>query len=330
MLQQIVEIGQAHDGSLGFAHSYIESLKGSDITSIKFQMHIAEAESSPQESFRVNFSYEDKSRFDYWKRIEFTKDQWIGLKNHCEDLGFEFLVSPFSIQALSVIDELKLKRVKIGSGESRNLLMLDKIKLLKKEIILSTGLTSNSELEDLVKYLDYKRLSILHCTTSYPSQKENFYLDRISYLKNNYGKKYTIGFSDHSGKESTLAASLALGANILEYHVVFDKNSFGPDSTSSIEVRDVSKMAENLNRLHESLNCYKYNDSYSEENKVIFGKTLAINKNLKKGSILQLSDLETKKPANQGISASDYKSILNQPLTKDIKKNNFLTKHHFI
>ena len=330
MLQQIVEIGQAHDGSLGFAHSYIESLKGSDITSVKFQMHIAEAESSPQESFRVNFSYEDKSRFDYWKRMEFTKDQWIGLKNHCEDLGFEFLVSPFSIQALNVIDELKVKRVKIGSGESRNLLMLDKIKLLKKEIILSTGLTSNSELEDLVKYLDYKKLSILHCTTSYPSQKENFYLDRLSYLKNNYDKKYTIGFSDHSGKESTLAASLALGANILEYHVVFDKNSFGPDSTSSIEVRDVSKMAENLNRLHESLNYHKYNDSYSEQNKVIFGKTLAINKNLKKGSILQLSDLETKKPANQGVSASDYKSILNQPLIKDIKKNDFLTKHHLI
>jgi len=82
MLQQIVEIGQAHDGSLGFAHSYIDSLKGSDITSVKFQMHIAEAESSPQESFRVNFSFEDKSRFDYWKRMEFTKDQWIGLKNH--------------------------------------------------------------------------------------------------------------------------------------------------------------------------------------------------------------------------------------------------------
>lgn len=74
--------------------------------------------------------------------------------------------------------------------------MLDKIKLLNKDIILSTGLTSNSELENLVNYLDYKKLSILHCTTSYPSLKENFYLDRLSYLKNKYGNRYTIGFSD--------------------------------------------------------------------------------------------------------------------------------------
>ena len=69
--------------------------------------------------------------------MEFTKDEWIGLKNRTEDLGFEFLVSPFSIKALNLMDELKVKRVKIGSGESRNLLMLDKVKLLNKDIILS-------------------------------------------------------------------------------------------------------------------------------------------------------------------------------------------------
>lgn len=330
MLQQIVEIGQAHDGSLGIAHSYIESLKGSDITSIKFQMHIAEAESSSQEKFRVNFSYKDKSRYDYWKRMEFTKDEWIGLKNHCEDLGFEFLVSPFSIKALNLMDELKVKRVKIGSGESRNLLMLDKIKLLNKDIILSTGLTSNIELENLVNYLNYKKLSILHCTTSYPTKKENFFLDRLSYFKKEYGNDFSIGFSDHSGKQSTLAAALALGASILEYHIVFDKNSFGPDSTSSIEVRKVRKMSKNLNELYESLNNYKYDDTYSNENKIIFGKTLSVNKNLKKDSILRLEDLETKKPANKGISAADYKSVLNQPLTKNIRKNEFLTKNHLI
>jgi|TARA_A100001011_G_C14317139_1_gene848489 N-acetylneuraminate synthase len=328
MLQQIAEIGQAHDGSLGFAHSYIDSLKGAEIKAIKFQMHIADAESSSFEKFRINFSYEDKSRFDYWKRMEFSKDQWIGLKNHCEDLGFEFMVSPFSIQALNLIDELGVKRVKIGSGESRNLLMLDKIKLLNKDIILSTGLTSNSELENLVNYLDYKKLSILHCTTSYPSLKENFYLDRLSYLKNNYSNRYTIGFSDHSGKESTLAAAIALGAKILEYHVVFDKKSFGPDSTSSIEIRDVKKTSKNLKELHESLNNYKYNDSYSKENKIIFGKSISVNKNLKKGSVLEINDLESKKPANKGISASDYKLVLNKQLKKDIHKNEFLTTKH--
>ncbi len=328
MLQQIAEIGQAHDGSLGFAHSYIESLKGSEIKAIKFQMHIADAESSSHEKFRINFSYEDKSRFDYWKRMEFSKDQWIGLKNHCEDLGFEFIVSPFSIKALNLIEELKVDRVKIGSGESRNLLMLDKIKLLNKEMILSCGLTSNIELEKLVSYLNYKKLSILHCTTSYPSHKENFYLDRLLFLKKKYGKKYLIGFSDHSGKESTLAAALALGASILEYHVVFDKNSFGPDSTSSIEVRDVQKMSKNLNELHDSLNNYKYNDKYSKKNKIIFGKTLSVNKDLCKGKFIDLNDLESKKPANMGVSSYEYKSVIGKKLIKNIKSGEFLTKSH--
>ena len=86
----IAEIGQAHEGSLGIAHSFIDALASTGVDAIKFQMHIADAESSSQEEFRLKFSYEDKTRFDYWKRMEFTLDQWKGLKNHCEEKGVEF------------------------------------------------------------------------------------------------------------------------------------------------------------------------------------------------------------------------------------------------
>ena len=107
-----------------------------------------------------------------------------------------------------------------------------------------------------------------------------------------------------------------------------DKNSFGPDSTSSIEVRDVQKMSKNLNELHDSLNNYKYNDKYSKKNKIIFGKTLSVNKDLCKGKFIDLNDLESKKPANMGVSSYEYKSVIGKKLIKNIKSGEFLTKSH--
>ena len=92
----IAEIGQAHEGSLGMAHSYIDALASTGVDAVKFQMHIAEAESSAFEPFRVKFSYEDETRFDYWKRMSFTIEQWKGIKQHCDEVGIEFLCSPFS------------------------------------------------------------------------------------------------------------------------------------------------------------------------------------------------------------------------------------------
>jgi len=83
----IAEIAQAHDGSLGILHSYIDALATTGVDAVKFQTHIADAESSAYEPFRVKFSYEDTTRFDYWKRMEFTPEQWAGIKQHCDDKG---------------------------------------------------------------------------------------------------------------------------------------------------------------------------------------------------------------------------------------------------
>lgn len=323
-LEQIAEIGQAHDGSLGMAHSYIESLKGTEITSIKFQMHIAEAESSDLEKFRVNFSFEDKTRFDYWKRMEFTEDQWIGLKNHCEDLGFEFLVSPFSIAALNLIDKLKVKRIKIGSGETLNYLLIDQIKKRGMDIILSTGMDSIDDIRQNISNISYDNLSLLHCTTAYPTTKENYFLNRIRELKHLFGDLYPVGFSDHSGDPLVLAAGVGYGAEILEYHIVFDKNSFGPDSTSSIEVRDIAKVASSLKNIYESQS-FQYSQSEEmKSNKTIFGKSICVNKNLPAGHRLKLEDLESKKPGDIGIPANHYLDVVGKRINKPIHKYNFL------
>ena len=161
----IVEIGQAHDGSLGILHSYIDALSKTGIDAIKFQTHIADAESSPQEPFRVNFSYEDKTRFDYWKRMEFTFEQWLEIKKHCDEVGLEFISSPFSIAAVDLLEKINVKKYKIGSGEVTNYLMLDKIAKTGKDIILSSGMSSFNELDDVFKFLSAynKKISVLQC-----------------------------------------------------------------------------------------------------------------------------------------------------------------------
>lgn len=152
----IAEIAQAHDGSLGILHSYIDALASTGVDAIKFQMHIAEAESSLQEPFRVNFSYEDKTRLEYWKRTSFTLQQWKDIKKHCDEVGLEFICSPFSNLAIDWLEELNVKCYKIGSGEVNNLLMLSKIANTGKDVILSSGMSSFEELDETVDFLKQK------------------------------------------------------------------------------------------------------------------------------------------------------------------------------
>lgn len=115
----IAEIAQAHEGSLGIAHSYIDALAETGVNAVKFQTHIAEAESSAFEPFRIKFSYEDATRYDYWKRMEFTPAQWDGLREHCDRAGLEFISSPFSLAAVDLLETVGVKRYKIGSGRSQ-------------------------------------------------------------------------------------------------------------------------------------------------------------------------------------------------------------------
>ena len=208
----IAEIAQVHDGSLGTAHAYIDALAETGVDAVKFQTHIAEAESSVHEPFRVKFSKQDATRYDYWKRMSFSPDQWKGLKDHCEDKNLEFISSPFSNAAVDLLEELGVKRYKIGSGEVSNWLMLEKIAKTGKPIMLSSGMSSWDEMDATVEFLRAfgNPLSILQCTTAYPTRPDQWGLNVISQLKERY--KLPVGFSDHSGEIFACSAAAALGA----------------------------------------------------------------------------------------------------------------------
>jgi N,N'-diacetyllegionaminate synthase len=327
----IAEIGQAHDGSLGILHSYIDALAKTGVSAIKFQMHIAEAESSEFEPFRVKFSYEDKTRYDYWKRMEFTLEQWKGIKKHCDEVGLEFLCSPFSNLAVDWLEEIGVNQYKIGSGEVNNFLLLEKIAQTKKPIILSSGMSSFLELDKSVEFLKSKKIdfSILQCTTSYPTQPENYGFNVIQELKERF--QVRVGFSDHSAKISTGIAAVALGAEILEFHVVFDKEMFGPDSKSSLTIEEVKQLVESVNEivLAQNNTIDKNNNSKYSDLKQIFEKSLAINKNMDIGSVIKFEDLEAKKPKGYGILASEFEKYIGKKLKVSKNKWDFLNIEDF-
>lgn len=314
----IAEIAQAHDGSLGIAHSYIDALASTGVDAVKFQTHIAHAESSSFEPFRVKFSYEDETRFDYWHRMEFTTEQWAGIKLHCEEKGLEFISSPFSCAAVDLLENLQVKKYKIGSGEVSNWLMLEKIARTGKDIILSSGMSSFMELDTTIDFLKPfgNKLSVMQCTTAYPTIAGQWGLNVISLLKQRY--QLPTGFSDHSGDIFASLAATVLGAEIIEFHAVFDKNMFGPDAKASLTISEVKKLVEGINAITTDLEVAsgkESNERYSDLKK-IFEKSLAVNKDLERGHIIGFNDLEAKKPSGYGIPAKDFQTVIGKRLTQ--------------
>ena len=325
-MQIIAEIGQAHEGSLGLALSYIDALAETGVDAVKFQVHIADAESSVHEPFRIKFSQQDDSRLDYWKRMEFSLEHWKLIKTRCDEKGVEFLASPFSNAAVDLLEEIGVKQYKIGSGEVNNFLLLEKISKTGKPIILSSGMSSFLELDQSVKFLKERGVtfSILQCTTAYPTQPENYGLNVIGELKERYGVK--TGYSDHSAKVETCIVAAALGAEILEFHAVFDRRSFGPDANSSLEIDEINQLVKAVRNISSALKhpVDKGDNSSFSELKNIFEKSLAVNKDLPSGHELNFEDLEAKKPKGFGIPASEFEKVIGKKIKQSLKQWDFL------
>lgn len=326
MTEIIVEIAQAHDGSLGMLHSYIDAIAMTGANTVKFQMHIAEAESSAYEPFRVNFSYVDKTRFDYWKRMEFSEEQWLEIIKHCEEKKLNFLCSPFSVEAVNILEKLGAQRYKIASGEIQNDLMLSLIANTKKPVLISSGMSNYQELDEAVNLLKpYSRqLSVFQCTTAYPTPAEQVGINIITELKNRY--QIPVGLSDHSGEIYPSLAAVALGAELIEVHAVFDKKMFGPDAKSSLTFNQLSELVKGI-RFLDIAHKHPVNKDDIEKykvNKITFGKSLALNRNMLAGELISQEVLESKKPGDKGIPAKEFKNILGKKINKNINKGDFI------
>lgn len=315
----IAEVGQAHEGSLGQAISFIEAIAETGANAVKFQTHFAEEESSKYDDFRVKVFPQDKTRSAYWKRMEFNLDEWKLLADTARDKGLVFLSSPFSIKAVDILEQCGVVAWKIASGEIYNYPMLDKILETNKPLLISTGMSSWKEIDDLYNYTRDKRRVFFQCTTEYPSKPENIGLNNIEKFK----LKYTdtvVGLSDHSGEIYPSVSAFMLGARVFELHVTWSKQMFGPDTSASLTLEELTKLVSYLN-LQEKLISSPVNkdEMRSEKSELVklFGRGIYAKRDIEIGKILSESDLCYLKPA-LGISASAYKNVIGKTTISSI------------
>ena len=324
----IAEIAQAHDGSLGTAHAYIDAVAKTGADAIKFQTHIADAESTPGEPWRVKFSPRDETRFEYWKRMEFTEPEWVGLQQHCQDAGLLFLSSPFSDQATDLLIRVGVSAWKIASGEVCNLPMLQRMAATGLPCILSTGMNPWQEVDAAVKTIRAQDapLCVLQCTTSYPCPPEQIGLNVMSELQARYD--CPVGLSDHSGTIYPGLAAATLGASVLELHVAFSRETFGPDVPASVTTSELNQLVKGI-RFIEKMNANPVDKAKMATElaplRALFGKSVVAKVDLPEGTVLQREHLTLKKPGS-GIPASELDSILNSRVKHSIVANALLQR----
>jgi N,N'-diacetyllegionaminate synthase len=326
----IAEIAQAHDGSLGTAHAYIDAVSETGVDAIKFQTHIAHSESTLDEQWRVNFSYQDDTRYDYWERMGFTQNQWKGLAQHAAEKGLEFMSSPFSLEAVEMLTDIGVKRWKVASGEIYNPELLDAIWATKLPVLYSSGMSTLNELDDVIAQTSSLGISygVFQCSSMYPAPPEFWGLEVINKLKQKY--HCPVGLSDHSGRPYAAYAATALGANMIELHVVFSRYTFGPDVQSSVTIEELKEIVEGVRMISGSLSAgFNKNQITSRTSNLRsnFGRSWALLKSLPKGTVLTRDHLTLKKPGT-GISFDNLGKIIGSVLNQNVESNRLLTWNH--
>jgi len=315
------EVGQAHDGSLGTAHAFVDAIADAGADAVKFQTHIAAAESRADEPWRVRFSYEDDTRYQYWQRMEFTAAGWEGLRRHAEERGLEFLSSPFSLEAVDLLRRVGVGAWKVASGEVANPLLLDAVAATGWPVLLSSGMSSWAELDAAVERLRHSGagpLAVLQCTSAYPSTPARLGLNVLSEIGERYG--CAAGLSDHSGTIFPALASATLGARVIEVHVTLSRKMFGPDVAASVTNDELRVLVDGVRYLEAARASPVDKDEVAAElapMRVLFGRSLVAARLLPAGHVLVATDLAAKKPGD-GIPPSRLEAVIGQRLRRAV------------
>jgi N-acetylneuraminate synthase len=322
------EVAQAHDGSLGAAHAYIDAVANAGADAIKFQTHIAAAESTPGEPWRVKFSQQDATRYEYWRRMEFTEEQWRGLYEHASERGLIFLSSAFSPEAVDLLERVGVPAWKVGAGEVSNLPLMTKMARTGKPLILSSGMSDWEELDAAVNCVreNGAPVAVLQCTTAYPCPPEKLGLNVIAELRDRYA--CPVGLSDHSGAIYAGLGAAALGAKMIEIHVAFSRECFGPDVIASITTPELRQLVEGVRFIERALASPVNKSAMAEELvevRRVFGKSVVAARDLNVGERLSAEDIAFKKPGS-GIPAARFKETLNRRLKRPVAADTLLSE----
>jgi len=321
------EVAQAHDGSLGLAHAFVDAIAAAGADAVKFQTHIAAAESHPSEPWRVRFSPADATRYDYWRRMEFGEEQWAGLRAHAEERGLAFLSSPFSLEAVDLLRRVGVAGWKIASGEVGNRELLDAVAAAGGPVLLSSGMSPWEELDAAVAALraaGTERLAVLQCTSAYPVAPESLGLNVLAELERRYGA--ATGLSDHSGTIFPSLAAVALGARVVEVHVTLSRDMFGPDVPASVTPAELGDLCAGVRMIATSLAHPVDKDAAAAAlapMRRLFTRSLVTTRSLAEGEALRDGDVVARKPGS-GIPAAERERVLGARLARAVEAGTLL------
>jgi N,N'-diacetyllegionaminate synthase len=318
----IAEAGMNHDGSLGNAIRLAEVAAECGADAVKFQLHDPAAETTRDAPSPPYFTHE--SRWEYFGRTAFTDEQWRTLKEACDRAGIEFLCAPFSLEALERLEALGVTRYKIGSGEVTNLELVRAAAATGKPILLSSGMSSWAELDEAVGAAG-ENVTVLQCTSSYPTPPERVGLNLLAELRERYGKP--VGLSDHTIGPHAAFAAVALGAAAIEKHFTLSKELYGPDAALSLEPYELEELVDGIREIETILASPVDKDDLQPfaEMKRVFEKSVVSTREIPAGAVISAEMVAAKKPGT-GIPARRLPEVVGRRARTDIAADAVITE----
>ena len=322
----IAEAGVNHNGSLELAKKLCDAAKEAGVDAVKFQTwkteNICTREVELATYQEENILDKKSSQFQMLKNLELSYDQFSELQAYCKNIGIEFLSTPDEEESLNFLMSLNLPFIKIGSGEITNIPYLRKIASFGKPVILSTGMSSLTQVAlayDTLLSFGAPEVQLLHCTTNYPCPKNEVNLNAMLTLKEAF--KCKVGYSDHTLGIEVPIAAVALGAQIIEKHFTLDNTMDGPDHKASLEPHELKAMVNAIRNVEMALGdgIKKPNKSEQEIAKVVL-KTIVASRNIKKGERLSENNLIVKR-VGKGLSPVYWDILLGTKAVKNYKED---------
>ena len=315
----IAEIGNNHDGSVRQAERLIEAAAEAGADAVKLQTHIADAEMLPSTPTPPHF---DEPRYAFTRRMELSLDDHLRLKMFAEEHGLIFFSSPFSVDAVDLLERVGVPAYKIASGEVTNPPLLEAVAATAKPVLLSTGMSGEEDVERALELLGHVPVVLLQCTSAYPCPPENVNLRAMTALGGRFGAP--VGLSDHTADIYTSIAAVALGAVCIEKHFTLSKRLYGPDHHASLEPEELRRLVEGVRQVEAALGSpEKVRDPSLDPVRATFEKSIVTATAIAAGTVLEPAMLTTKRPGS-GIPALELHELIGRRVVRDLPANELL------
>lgn len=322
----IAEAGVNHNGSLSLAKQLIDAAAAAEVDYVKFQTFKTEnlvTLNAEKAEYQQRNTGETESQFSMLKKLELSKKNHEELIDYCRIRNVKFFSTAFDLESLDYLHSLNLGLWKIPSGELTNYPYLKKIAGFGEPVILSTGMSELEEVREALQVLlsnglKREHITLLHCTTEYPTPWTDVNLRAMQTLQDTFG--VNVGYSDHTEGIEVPIAAAALGAKVIEKHFTVDRNLPGPDHKASLEPAELKAMVTAVRHIEESLGDGRKIIAESErKNRDIARKSIIAARDIAQGEVLRETDLIVMRPGT-GISPMRWNEVIGRIAIRDFRK----------